>query len=99
MRRGLEKHARAAELGNLLVGDGSLVDGHTDEVLFGCLYTLGDSGGNLVGFAEAPAYDAVAVTDYYDSGESEGAATLGNLGYTVDGNQTVLQLYVVVIRI
>ena len=60
--------------------DGAFVNGYTDEILLGSFYALGNSCGYFVGFAEAPAYDSVFITYYYDSSEGEGAAAFGYLG-------------------
>ena len=92
MACGLEDHERSAKLGFLLVRYSAAVNGHLDEILLGCLYALGDSCLNFIGFAETPAYDAIFVTNNYDGCESEGATTLGNLGDAVDGNETVVEL-------
>ncbi len=83
---GFEDDARAAEFGFLLVGDGAFVYGYADEVFLGCFYALGDSGLYLVGLTQAPAYDAVFVTDNDDGGEGEGTTTLGYFGDAVDGH-------------
>ena len=77
------------------MGDRTLVDGHADKVLLGGFYAFGDSGGDFVGFAQAPADDAVFVTYHHDGGESERTSTLGNFGNAVDGYQAVLEFYVV----
>ncbi len=58
----------------------------------GSFHAFGDCSLNFIGFAESPAYDAVFVTNDNDGCESESAATLGNLGDTVDGNETVVEL-------
>ena len=92
---GLENHARAGEFCNLLVGNGTFVYGNLDEVFLGGFDTLLDSCLDFVGFAEAPANDTIVVTNHHDGGESESTATLGYLGDTVDGNQTILQFDVV----
>ena len=80
-----------AELGELLVGDGAFVHGHADEVLLCRLNAFGDSGLHFVGFAKAPADDAVLVTYDDDCGEGEGTAALCYLGNAVDGYQAVLE--------
>ena len=94
VRSGLEDYARAAELGNLLVGDCAFVHRHADKVLLGSLNAFGDSGLNFVGLAKAPAYHAVLVTYNDDGSESECAAALGYLGNAVDGHKAVLEFKV-----
>ncbi len=90
----LEDDAGTAELGNLFVGDGALVDGDADKVLLGGFNALCDGSLNFVGLAQAPAYDTVFIADDDDSGESECTATLGNLGDTVDGHKAILEFEV-----
>ena len=92
---GLEDDARAAELGNLLVGDGAFVHGHADKIFLGSLDAFGDGGLHFVGLAQAPAYDAVLIADNNDGCKGERTATLGDLGDAVDGNETVLEVEVV----
>ena len=88
---GFHDHARAAELGHLLVGNGTVVDGDLNEVLLGHLNALGDGGSDLVGLAESVTDDAVSVTDDNDGSKRERASTLGDLGRAVDGDETILQ--------
>ena len=89
---GLHDDAAAAELGDYLVGDGTLVNGDLDQVLLSHLGTLGDCGGDLIGLTQSVTDDTITVANNDDSGEGESATTLGNLGGAVDGNQTLLQL-------
>ena len=91
MRCGLENDAAAAELGDLLVRNGAFVNRYADKILLGCLYALGDSGLHFVGFAQAPAYHAVFVTDNDNGCEGERTATLGHFGNAVDGHKAVLE--------
>ncbi len=67
-----------------------------DEVLFGSFNAFCDCGLNFIGFSEAPAYDAVFISDNNDGCESECAATFGNLGDAVDGDETILEFEIVV---
>ena len=50
---------------------------------------------NFIGFSEAPTYDAVFISDDNDGCECKGAATFGNLGNAVDGNETILEFEIV----
>ena len=92
---GFEDDAGAAEFCNLFVGDGALVEGNADEVLFSRFYAFGNSGLNFIGFTKAPAYDALAVANNYDCGEGEGATAFGYFGNAVNGNETILKFDVV----
>ena len=42
------------------------------------------------GFAQANAYMAVSITNYYQSGKSHGTSTFYSLGYALDGNYSVI---------
>src|SRR5690606_3853578 len=66
------------------VRDGARDAGDAEEVLLGLLDTLGDGRGHLLGLAVADAHGAVAVAHHDERGEAEAAATLDDLGYTVD---------------
>ena len=92
--RRLHEHAGAAELGLLLMGNRGVDDGNLDEILLCVLNALGDSGGYLIGLAETIADNSLLVADYNDRGETEMTASLGHLGDSLDGNQSVLELKV-----
>ena len=64
------------------------------EILLGGLGALGDSRLHLVGLAQAPADDTVAVADHYDGREAERTATLGDLRHAVDGHKAILQIQI-----
>ena len=87
-----DKHFGTAETGGLLMGNGTLDDGHLDEVFLGSFYTLGDSSLNFSGLAKSVTDDALTITDHNDGCESEGATTLGYLGHTIDSNESVLEI-------
>ena len=63
---GLHEYPCSAELGLLLVRNGSLVQRHLDEILLGVLYTLGYSCGDFVGLSETITYDTLLIAYYYD---------------------------------
>ena len=89
---GLQENAAAAEFSCLLVGNGTFVYRYADEVLLGCLYALGDSRLDFVGLTETPADDSILVADNHDGCEAECAATLGDLGHTVDCYKAILKI-------
>ena len=66
------------------------------EILLSGLCTLRDCCCNLTGLAQAPSDYAITVTYNDNSSECKGATTFGNLGYTVDSNQTVFQFNVTI---
>ena len=72
------------------------MNGNLDEVLLSHFHALGDSGGNLIGFTEAVAEDAVAVTYDDDGCESERATTLSDLGGAVDSNEAIFEFNIAV---
>ena len=78
----------------LLVRDGGIDHGNLHQVLLGILHALGDGGGNFVSLTETVTYDTVLVSHHHDGGEAEVTATLGDLGHTVDGYQSVLEFKV-----
>lgn len=92
---GFDENLRTAELGNLLVGNGALENGNLDEILLGGLYTLGNGSLNFACLTKSVTDRTVAVTDNHDSCEREGTTTFGNFRYTVESDQTVLQLNIV----
>ena len=69
--------------------------GTLHQVLLGSFHTFGDCGSYLARFTQAPAYDTGFVAHYDNSREAERTATFGYFRYTVDGNQSVFQLDVV----
>src|SRR5205823_1614497 len=71
------------------VRDGALDAGDLEELLLGLLDTLGDRRGHLLGLAVADAHGAVAVAHHHECGEAEAAATLDDLGNTVDGHHAL----------
>ena len=71
--------------------DCSVDDGNLHQILLCILNSLGDSGGNLISLTKTITYNAVLVSYHYDSCEAEVTASFGNLGYSLDGNQSVFQ--------
>ena len=76
------------------MGDGGVDHGDLHQVLLSVLYAFGDSGGNFVGLAQSVTDHTVLIADYDDGSEAEVTTTLGNLGYAVDGHQSVLEFKV-----
>ena len=83
------------EMGSNLMRNSTLENRNLDEVLLGRLNTLSNGSLNFACLTKTVTYDTIAITYYNDSGESKGAATLGNLSNTIDSNQTVLQLDII----
>ena len=94
-RGGKDEHFGTAETGSLLVGNGSLDDGHLHEVLLGCFYALGDSCGDFTGFAETVTDNALTITYHYDGSEGESASALGDFRNTIDSNESIFQFFIV----
>lgn len=92
---GLEENLGAAEVHGLLVRESSVDDGNADEVLLSGLSAFGDGGGYFASLAETHADDAFAVAYDDDGCEAEGASALGNLGYSVDSDEAILEFKVV----
>ena len=91
---GFHEDLGAAETGHLLVRDGGVDNRNLYEVLLGIFHALGDSCSDFVGLAETVAYDTVLVAYYDDGGKAEVTTTLGDLGHTVDGDESVLEFEV-----
>ena len=94
VRSGLDEHFSTTELGSLFVRNSTLQHGNLNEVLLGCFNALGNSGSYLTSLTKTPTNDAILVTNYDNCRECEGTTTLCYLSNTVDGHQSVLQLYI-----
>ena len=65
----LEQNAGAAELSNEVMGNALvLIHGNLHQILNSGFLALADCLRNLPGFAQANAYMAVSITNYYQSG-------------------------------
>ena len=91
------EHLSTAEASLYLMRNSALEHRNLNEVLLSCLNTLSDSSGNFAGLTQTVANYALAVTNNDDSSECECTTTLGNLSYTVDSHETVLQINVIII--
>ena len=77
------------------VRDGPVLgDGHVEHVLLGVLDALGNGQGHLGGLAHAEADVALAVTDGNEGDEGHAAAALDGLGDTVDEDDALLKIRV-----
>ena len=74
--------------------DGGVDYRNLHKVLLCIFDALCDGGGNLICLTETVTYDTVLIADDDDSGKTEVTTTLGDLGNTVDGYQSVLELKV-----
>ena len=73
------------------MGDRTVDNRNLHQVLLRVLHALGDGRLNLRSLAQAVAYDTVFVTYDDDGRETERAATLRNLGNTLDADEPVLE--------
>ena len=64
------------------------------EILLRILYTLGDCCSDLIGLTETITDNAVLVTHNNNGCKTEVTTTLSNLGHSLDGNKSVLELKV-----
>ena len=78
------------------VRNGLLDARHAEEVLLRFLNTLSDSGRNFLRLAVANTNHAIAITDDHKSREGETTSTLHNLGHTVNGDNVLDELVLVV---
>ena len=91
-RRRLEHHARRVVLAHHLVRDGRAGERDREEVLLGLFHALLDRGGDFLRLAVAETDVAVAVTDHDERGEREPPAALDDLGDSVDGDDSLVEL-------
>ena len=94
MRSGLDINLRTTELSELLVGDSTLEHGNLNEVFLSSLGSFLHSSGNLSCLTQSVSYNTILISNNYDSCESECTSTLGNFGYAVDSDQTLLEVEV-----
>ena len=80
-----------AVLTALLVGDGTLQHGNTDEVLLGVVDTFLDGSLDLLGFTEAVTYNTVFISNNDNGSKGESSTTLGDLGDAIDSDKTIFE--------
>ncbi len=95
MRSRFDKDFSTSELGRLLMRNSTFQYRNFRQVLLRSFYTFGDSCCYFTCLTKAPTNDTFFITYYNDSRKSKCSTTLCDLGYTVDSNQSVLQLYIV----
>ena len=85
-RRRLEQDAAATEFPNDLMRDGVLEYGDLDQGFAGGIGSFADGLGDFIGLAETEADAALAIPGNDEGAEREAAATLDDLGASVDEN-------------
>ena len=66
-----------------------------DQLLLGCLGSLGYSRSNLASLAKPHTDDTLAVSDDNNGSETKSTTTLGDLDNPVDCHQTILKLKII----
>ena len=89
------KNTSSTELCISLMWDSSLDDWNPNQILLGSLYTLGDGSRNFACFTKTIANNTVTITYNNDGCECKCTTTLSNLSNTINSNQAVLKLGIV----
>ena len=90
-----DEHFGATIASSLFVRNSAFDDGNFHQILLSGFDTLSNGCGDFAGLTEAIADDALTITHHNNGSESESASTLGDLGYTIDSNESIFQFFIV----